>query len=89
MTIEFRNPSTPLTFRIAVGVLIGVVIGMLCFDSDVLILVSTIIGGVLAYSANWRVTKRLLRRRRGHCVACGYDLRSDFSQGCPECGWGR
>ena len=23
------------------------------------------------------------------CPACGYDLRGDFSAGCPECGWRR
>ncbi len=33
--------------------------------------------------------RRLLRRRRGHCPRCNYDLMSDFSTGCPECGWGR
>ena len=27
--------------------------------------------------------------RRGHCIKCGYDLRGDFSGGCPECGWQR
>ena len=35
------------------------------------------------------VLRRFLRVRRGLCVACGYDLRGDFSQGCPECGWQR
>ena len=25
----------------------------------------------------------------GHCQTCGYDLRGDFSTGCPECGWQR
>ena len=32
---------------------------------------------------------RMLRRKRGCCIKCGYDLRGDTSQGCPECGWGR
>ena len=32
---------------------------------------------------------RIIRRKRGLCIKCGYDLRSDFEQGCPECGWGR
>ena len=26
------------------------------------------------------------RRRRGLCVACGYDLRGNVSGACPECG---
>ena len=25
----------------------------------------------------------------GRCVKCGYDLRGDMEQGCPECGWNR
>ncbi|MCH8259451.1 MAG: hypothetical protein IIC46_04520 [Planctomycetes bacterium] len=37
--------------------------------------------------------RRMIRRKRGHCIKCGYDLRGtsggDFSTGCPECGWGR
>ena len=33
--------------------------------------------------------RRMIRRKRGLCIKCGYDLRSDFEQGCPECGWGR
>ena len=33
--------------------------------------------------------RRFMRRKRGLCVACGYELRGDFSAGCPECGWQR
>ena len=33
--------------------------------------------------------RRIIRRKRGHCINCGYDLRGDFSVGCPECGWQR
>lgn len=32
---------------------------------------------------------RLIRRMRGHCQKCGYDLRNRTSMGCPECGWRR
>ncbi len=32
--------------------------------------------------------RRIERRKRGHCIKCGYDLR-ETSGGCPECGWGR
>ena len=38
------------------------------------------------------LTKRwreAIRRSRGCCTACGYDLRSEYSTGCPECGWNR
>ncbi len=30
--------------------------------------------------------RRLIRRRRGLCPACGYDLRHAEHEGCPECG---
>ncbi|MFG0252059.1 MAG: hypothetical protein ACF8NJ_04210 [Phycisphaerales bacterium JB038] len=33
--------------------------------------------------------RQLRRRRRGYCLACGYDLRGELGGGCPECGWGR
>lgn len=32
----------------------------------------------------WRLGRARLRRRRGACVACGYDVRG--LQACPECG---
>jgi hypothetical protein len=33
--------------------------------------------------------RRRLRRKRGRCPKCGYDLRGDLDAGCPECGWNR
>ena len=33
--------------------------------------------------------RRRVRIRHGRCPKCGNDLRGDFAQGCPECGWGR
>ena len=33
--------------------------------------------------------RRIVRRKRGHCIKCGYDLRGDLERGCPECGWRR
>jgi hypothetical protein len=33
--------------------------------------------------------KRAIRRRRGRCPRCGYDLRGSLAAGCSECGWGR
>jgi hypothetical protein len=39
------------------------------------------------------VLRRLIRRRRGRCPKCGYDLRGQppgpAAAACPECGWGR
>ena len=29
------------------------------------------------------------RMNKGVCPTCAYDLRGDFSIGCPECGWKR
>ena len=30
--------------------------------------------------------RRLIRRKRGHCLKCGYDLRGAEHEVCPECG---
>ena len=62
----------------------------------------------LFYAAIWfgvffgvGFVKRAIRKKRGRCVKCGYDLRGQRHQateasrdqghavGCPECGWGR
>lgn len=36
-----------------------------------------------------RATRRLIRRRRGRCVHCGYDLKHEYASGCSECGWNK
>lgn len=48
------------------------------------------------FSALWALlllappaVRRRLRRQRGRCPRCGYDLRGQASPGCPECGAGR
>ena len=30
--------------------------------------------------------RRIIRRKRGHCIKCGYDLRGAEHEVCPECG---
>ncbi len=30
--------------------------------------------------------RRMIRRKRGHCIKCGYDLRNVDHEKCPECG---
>ncbi len=30
--------------------------------------------------------RRVVRRKRGHCIKCGYDLRGTEQEVCPECG---
>jgi hypothetical protein len=43
----------------------------------------------------WLVTlgpfelRRLVRQAAGRCLRCGYDLRGEYEEGCPECGWAR
>ena len=32
--------------------------------------------------------RRFIRRKRGHCIKCGYDLRAVEHEKCPECGAG-
>lgn len=53
-------------------------------------------GDTLIFAAAWwllllapRPLRAGLRRRRGRCPACAYDLRRDLAGGCPECGWNR
>ena len=48
----------------------------------------------LLHAVSWFVpiggfmlTRHALRRCRGRCLKCGYDLRCDYTAGCPECGW--
>ena len=31
--------------------------------------------------------RRMIRRKRGLCIKCGYDLRATSGGSCPECGW--
>lgn len=38
---------------------------------------------------SWRYGRRWIRRRRGRCPQCAYDLRGDLASGCSECGWKR
>lgn len=35
------------------------------------------------------VTRRTIRRARGKCPRCAYDLEHGFTAGCPECGWNK
>ena len=42
----------------------------------------------LAFASIGRI-KHNRRYRRGLCPMCRYDLMSDYSHGCSECGWGR
>ncbi len=35
------------------------------------------------------VVRRVIRRKRGHCIKCGYDLRGAEHEACPECGAAR
>jgi hypothetical protein len=48
------------------------------------------LAGIVAIALLWRPIRVALiqhrRRRRGLCLACGYDLRDIQSDRCPECG---
>ena len=54
------------------------------------------LGNTLCYASAWwglcstpAPIRRWVRRRRGQCPTCGYDLRGNVAEGCPECGWRR
>ncbi len=54
-------------------------------------ILSSSIYGLLAFGL-WLLPGPLKRRRRmrkGLCLQCKYDLRSDYDAGCPECGCAR
>jgi len=36
-----------------------------------------------------KLTRNILRKLRGYCTVCGYDLQYEYATGCPECGWNR
>ncbi len=51
-------------------------------------LINTLFYGAILW-ALWSApfaTRRLIRKRRGRCVRCGYDLRHAEHDVCPECG---
>lgn len=55
-----------------------------------LVLDSTLYAALLWMMMRVSSTLRgFIRRRRGRCLACGYDLRGGLEHGCPECGWRR
>ena len=80
------------------GIYVGLLDGTLKFDPWtplmrertvqvsywLLLMVSLVPGGIAAYRAA-KAARRDRRRRRGLCVACGYDLRESKDR-CPECG---
>lgn len=54
---------------------------------------NTVIYGILMWIliAGTFALRRFIRRKRGRCPMCGYDLRGQLpgAGGCPECGWNR
>ena len=56
------------------------------------ILVGFVANSVMYASALWLLLfapgqlRRFIRRKRGHCIKCGYDLRGAEHEACPECG---
>ena len=51
------------------------------------LIINTVFYAILIWVAF--CSKRQLRRYRGRCTACGYELRHRYEDGCPECGWNR
>jgi hypothetical protein len=63
---------------------------MLLFLHDLIFMAAACASAAVICVGMMTRTSRSARRiNRGHCPHCAYDLLSDFSRGCPECGWGR
>ncbi len=91
---DFTNPTRPLMV-INGGSLAGVILRRVQFLPLNPIWLGFAINTVFYASILWLLTlvpfsaRQMIRRKRGRCNKCGYDLRGDFTIGCPECGWGR
>ena len=53
--------------------------------------INTVFYAALLWPLIWGpfALRKHIRRKRGLCVVCGYDLRGNLPAGCPECGWRR
>lgn len=58
------------------------------FLADALIFAGVLLAVLAGPAILWHNRRRIRRRRRGLCEACGYDLRG-LAAPCPECGAGR
>ncbi|MCH8259450.1 MAG: hypothetical protein IIC46_04515 [Planctomycetes bacterium] len=78
-TVMFGRTGNYLPYRV---LLLGFAINTIFYGA---ILWSLTLGPITA--------RRMIRRKRGRCIKCAYDLRGtsggDSEGGCPECGWGR
>ena len=93
---EVSRPSLPRVVPLTCAVLFGVAT-VVCWRLTGTGNVTTV---VAFSSALWLVVFAIESRTSrkdgmidrvvtGHCPRCGYDLRSDLRDGCPECGWNR
>lgn len=74
----FAFTSTPLTARPLRLMPFGFFVNSLFYAATLWLLITG-----PGYISRW------LRKWRGLCIDCSYDLRGSISQGCPECGKGR
>ena len=94
------RPTAPLTYSVRGGILVasyhiggpggepGILPIRLIFPGFA---INTILYAAILWPL-WRIPfalRRHIRRKRGLCVTCGYDLSGDLAGGCPECGWRR
>ncbi len=51
-------------------------------------LINTLLYAAISFGlfAGFGATRHSIRRKRGHCIKCGYDLRGADHEVCPECG---
>ncbi len=84
-------------FKLVVFLLLGTIINLaVARGGDAVLFPVGVVGpgfaiNTIFYAAIlWLLTlgpftaRRMIRRRRGRCIKCGYDLRGNLSHGCPE-----
>ena len=100
MRIQHTSPMTlwGLALVVAVPVAWGVIRWLFLINgwdqshrylAEIAAVVAMLTCGVGAIVGHARINGPKRRVRAGHCPNCNYDLRRDFSRGCPECGWQR
>ncbi|MFT5424728.1 MAG: hypothetical protein ACI89L_002526 [Phycisphaerales bacterium] len=87
-SLDYGKPNSPAA-RDTVGVLSFLGVNWPIDPIWRGIIIDVLFWWLLAFAVLSIPLRPWLRRRKGRCPKCAYDLKGDFAAGCPECGWGR